>query len=382
MSATLENAIKRLTPDYLEFWKTICRIETPSHDKAALDTLVDYLENFAKGKGYHATRQAFENAGDFLRIDLPGDDRPPVVLMSHMDTVHEIGAFGSDPVHVDGDYLHGPGVNDCKGGIAMAMLLLEALHTSGISHPPVRVLFTSDEEISGRLSGQPGKDYFVTETQGAGYVLNLEPSTPGKLTVGRKGIANLTLTITGKAAHAGANYFRGTSALREASHKLLALEALSQEDGCTFNCGVLNGGTKSNIVPESCTMELDVRAFTNEALLDAVEQVKSVAAVSYVPGTSCTVCTNSIRPPMEPTEGNLALFQKINQVSQRHGLEPLTSRCTGGGSDAAYTTLAGIPTVCSAGPVGYDFHTSTERAYIPSLETQTIWAGWIITELQ
>ena len=381
MSTALESAIKRLCPDYLEFWKTICRMETPSHSKPALDALVDYLERFAKEKGYTVTRQVFAEAGDFLRIDLPGDDRPAAVLMSHMDTVHEIGAFGSDPVRVEGEYLWGPGVNDCKGGIAMAMLVLEALKESGVAHPPVRVLFTSDEEISGRLSGQAGKDYFFTETKGAAFVLNGEPSAPGKLTVGRKGIANLTLTITGQAAHAGANYFRGASALREASHKLLAMESLSREDGCTFNCGTLTGGTKPNIVPQQCIMEVDVRAFSNEALMDAVEQVKVIAATAYVPGTSCTVTVNSIRPPMEATEKNMALFDRINALAQRHGLAPLTSRCTGGGSDAAYTTLAGIPTVCSAGPVGYDFHTSSERALIPSLESQALLTGWIITEL-
>lgn len=381
MSATLENAIKRLTPDYLEFWKTICRIETPSHDKAALDTLVDYLENFAKGKGYHATRFPFEKAGDFLRLDLPGDDRPPVVLMSHMDTVHDIGSFGPDPVRVEGDMFYGPGASDCKSGIAMIMLLLDALQVSGVAHPPIRVLFNSDEEINARLSGDKGRAFFGQQAAGAGYVLNCEPGSKTSMTVGRKGIANLTLTITGKAAHAGGAYFQGASALREAAHKLLAIEALSEPDGCTFNCGILEGGSKANVVPEHCTMTLDVRSMTTEGLEKAVEKVKEIAAVSYVPGTVCTVECNSIRPPMEATDKNMDLFNRINALVQRHGQDALTPQRSGGGSDASYTTIAGIPTVCSTGVQGGKIHSTDEYAVISSLPEAAIRAGWILLEL-
>lgn len=381
MSAALETAITRLAPEYLEFWKEIVRLETPSDSKPALDALVDYLEGFARSKGYRATRFPFEKAGDFLRLDLPGDDRPPVVLMSHMDTVHDIGTFGSDPIRIEDDCFYGPGASDCKSGIAMIMLLLDALKTSGVSHPPIRVLFNSDEEINARLSGDKGRAFFGEQAKGAAYVLNCEPGSKSAMTVGRKGIANLTLTITGKAAHAGGAYFQGASALREAAHKLLAIEALSQPDGCTFNCGILEGGSKANVIPEHCTMTLDVRSMTTQGLEEAVEKVKEIAATSYVPGTVCTVECNSIRPPMEATEKNMDLFNRINDLVQRHGQPPLTPQRSGGGSDASYTTIAGIPTVCSAGVQGGSIHSTGEYAVISSLEEAAIRTGWILLEL-
>ena len=378
----LNTLIEELSLDYVQFWKEICEIETPSHDKSALDTLVDKLEAHAKAIGCGVYREKFEKAGDCLRIDLPGDERKqPIVLMAHMDTVHEKGAFGPEPVTIKDGILYGPGVVDCKNGVTMAFLILEAMKKSGVSHPPIRVLFTSDEEISARLSGEQGIAFFETHAKGAKAVLNCETGADGVLTVGRKGITNLRLTITGKASHAGGAYFSGASAIREAAHKILAIEAMSKPDGETFNCGIIYGGTKTNIVPERCVVEVDVRSLEERGMEKAVEQVKSIAARSYVEGTSCTVEVLSVRPPMTHTDANRDLLRRINEIAVRHGQKAMSEFVSGGGSDAAYTTRMGIPTICSIGPYGWDCHTSKERAVAASLPERAKLVAWCILEL-
>ena len=373
--------IDELSPAYVQFWKEICEIETPSQDKAALDRLVDKLQAHAEALGCLVTREAFEKAGDCLRIDLPGDDRQPIVLMAHMDTVHNIGSFGPNPVTLKDGILYGPGVNDCKNGITMIMLLLEAFQKSGTAHPPIRVLFNSDEEISARLSGKQGVAFFETNAAGAKAVLNCESGSDGKIVVGRKGIGSLKLTIAGKAAHAGVCYFDGVSAVREAAHKILAIEALSQRDGNTFNCGIVRGGTKTNIVPESCVVEVDIRSMEEQSMQDAIEQVREIAAHSYVEGTSCTVEICSIRPPMEPNAANRGLLDQINKLAAKLGMEPFEGVISGGGSDAAYTTRIGIPTVCSIGPCGWDVHTIRERSDVKTLPIRAKLVATCICEL-
>ena len=373
--------IEELAPAYVQFWKEICEIETPSQDKSALDRLVDKLQAHATALGCEVYREAFEKAGDCLRIDLPGDDRQPIVLMAHMDTVHNIGAFGPNPVTLKDGILYGPGVNDCKNGITMIMLLLEAFQKSGVGHPPIRVLFNSDEEISARLSGKQGVAFFETNAAGAKAVLNCESGTDGKIVVGRKGIGNLTLKITGKAAHAGVCYFSGASAIREAAHKILAIEALSTPDGNTFNCGIVQGGTKPNIVAEQCVIYVDIRAMEEKAMEEAIRQVQEIAARSYVEGTSCEVEIGSIRPPMEPNAANYGLLDQINRIAEKLGMNPFAPVVSGGGSDAAYTTRMGIPTVCSIGPCGWDVHTIRERSDVSTLPVRAKLVATCVCEL-
>lgn len=374
--------IEELTPAYVQFWKEICEIETPSHDKARLDTLVDRLERHAREKGFGVYREAFEKAGDCLRVDLPGDEsKEPIVLMAHMDTVHNAGAFGAEPVTIRDGIIYGPGVVDCKGGITMAFLVLEALKDIGASHPPVRLLLTSDEEISARLSKQQGIAFFETHAKGAKAVLNCETGFEGKLTVGRKGIVHIRLEITGKDAHAGSSYFDGVSAVREAAHKIVALETLSQPGGNTYNCGVIHGGDKTNIVPQSCTVEIDARSLEQEGLDEVIAQVKQVAEYAYVPGSSCAMEVVSVRPPMPPTEANRALFDRINAIAAAHGMRTYEPFVSGGGSDAAYTTRMGIPTVCAIGPSGKFFHTRQEQANVASLPERAKLVACCILEL-
>lgn len=361
------DTMERLTPVYLAFLRRIARMETPGENKDALDTMAGFIRDFAVERGFAVERIPFPATGDFLHIRLPGaPEEQPVLLMAHMDTVHAIGAFGPEVIREEDNWLCGPGVLDCKGGIATALMTMETLRESGCRRG-VSLLLTSDEEISGRLSGEAGFALMRKYAAEACAVFNCEAGKEGELTVGRKGIVRLRVDVNGIAAHAGNAYFNGASAIREAASQILQIESGSSEDGCTFNCGVIHGGTTPNTVPGHCSFVVDIRAMKEHTLNEGVERVKCLAETVSVPGTSCTVTVVSSRPPMEHREANDALLEKINRSARAIGQEPLRPIVRGGGTDAAYTVQAGAPTVCSCGMVGTGEHTLRERVDMSSL---------------
>ncbi len=375
--------IGSLTPEYEALWERICSFETPSDNKAALDEQTRFLAGFARAHGFSVTEHPFPRAGNCLTAETRAGEPPRIALLAHLDTVHPVGSFGPVPVRRSGDTLCGPGVIDCKGGACVALLAAQALRETEPSAPPIRVILTTDEEVSARYSGPEGIAFIRDQARGVTAAFNCETGLAGYLTVGRKGIIRLEILIRGKAGHAGNDYFSGVSAVREAAHKVLAIEALSRPDGATFNCGVIQGGTKSNVIPGQCRIEVDVRGKTLAVLEQALQQVKAIAARSFLPGTAAAVNLLSRRPPMEHTPETDRLFEKALAVSRRYGLEEIRPKEKGGGSDSAYLIEMGIPTLCSFGPTGTGEHTTAEQAYIPSLQGRAkLLAGTVMEVVQ
>ncbi|MDD4124649.1 MAG: M20/M25/M40 family metallo-hydrolase, partial [Eubacteriales bacterium] len=267
---------------------------------------------------------------------------------------------------MEGDLLNSPGVIDCKGGIAVSLLVLEALKLYGYDKRPVKLILQSDEEVESVLSDRKTLEFIKNESEGAACFFNCEGRAAGYITTKRKGIIRLFLDIKGKAAHAG-DYFEGASAIREAAYKIIDLEKKSVKDGITYNCGVIQGGTVLNVVPDCCKVYIDVRINNKEEFDYAMGEIEKTANNVFVEGTSCTVVPISDRKPMERTDANIKLFNHINRVSEKYGFGSQREFFSNGGSDAAYTTLAGIPTVDDIGPVGGKYHTKDEWCLIPSI---------------
>ena len=138
---------------YLDFLCKICAFEAKAENKQTIDAMIDYIAEFAKEEGFQVTRTKMEQCGDFLTIDLNEGSEKGCVFLAHTDTVHEKGVFGTQPVMRLNDRIIAPGAIDCKGGIAIALLAMKALQEQ--SYPKhLRLLLTSDEEISNTLGGQ------------------------------------------------------------------------------------------------------------------------------------------------------------------------------------------------------------------------------------
>lgn len=368
---TLKTTLEELLPTYLEFWKKICNIETPSYDKTALNKQSDVIEAFCLERGFSVERQQYPNAGDTLLITLRGDgQKSPVALLAHMDTVHAQGAFGYPPVREEKGILYGPGVFDCKGGIACCLLAMDTLSRVGSHHRTVKLILNSDEE-DGSFIGKEGVEFIHREASGACAAFNAEAGRDDSLTVGRKGIVCVEIQITGIAGHAGNAYFSSASAIREAAYKIIDLESQSDAD-ITFNCGIIRGGKLKNIVPDTCEIVVDIRFKSAEQQNKAIKILEKVVQTNHVEGCGATWRTVSVRHAMESTHANLSLFEKVMEAADELGLPRLLPMERGGGSDSAYTVEIGVPTVCSMGPIGHYEHTVREEADIASLRDRAL----------
>ena len=373
--------IDGLYSEYLDFLEDVCNIESGSRDKQGVDAVADYIADFARKSGYKVERKVFDTAGDCLLVDWVCDEKKPfIVLSAHMDTVFEKGAFGYPRVRRDDEFIYGPGVCDCKGGVAMAFLVVAALKKMDFCGCNIRVLLQSDEEVSSSLSGGETIKYICDRARGCKAFFNLEPKYPGKLTLERGGILHAKFTVIGKAAHSSAKE-KGANAISEAALKIGDIISREPDSGISFNCGVINGGSASNIVPEKCEFHVEARAWENENYEKAKLIFAEIAEKQFIEGTKTTFEMVSERIPMAFAEFNLELLKKINEINEKHGFDALAPRKSLGGSDASYTTAAGIPTADGMGMIGYNLHSVEEKAVKRSLADGAEHLATIILEL-
>ena len=358
--------IEREAPTYLDLLEELCTFEAKAGDKAELDRMLDHIEKFAHGCGFWTQRTPFSACGDFLTVELNHGAAPGGVLLAHTDTVHEKGRFGTPAVRREGTRMIGPGTIDCKGGIAIALLARRALQESGYRRC-VRLLLTSDEEVSGVLGGEAELAYFAEGVKGFPFALTCEVAACNEVVTSRKGICRYELVVHGVGGHAGIAYFECRNAVLEMAHKIIALEKNSTEGGMTFSCNVISAGSVSNVVPESCRLLLDVRVVTRAQVKEADRIVREIAAHSYIGGTKTDVTLLGTRPPMQPSPEADALFARLQEVSRAHGLGELVPVASGGGSDAAHTQAAGVPSLCGLGGVGEFCHTAKEYIEMDSV---------------
>ncbi len=365
-TATAFQLIEAQSDRFVEFLSRICTFETPSADKKAVDAMVDYIADFAAGLGLSVRRTPFDACGDFLTIDLNEGAPKHSVFLAHMDTVHEKGRFGYPAVRMEGDRMIGPGTIDCKGGIAVALLVLKALRESDYQQH-ARLILTSDEEISNVLGGEREQEFFRESVAGFRYALNCEVAERNEVVVSRKGIMRYEIEVQGRGGHAGINYFDCKNAVLESAKKIVELESHSHPERCTYSCNVIHARSVSNVIPDRCTFTVDVRVIARKDMEAADRFVREVGEKSFIGGTTARVTRLGMRPPMEKREETQQLFEALDRISQRLGYGELVAVSSGGGSDSAYTQAAGVTSLCGLGPCGEFCHTDREYVNIKTI---------------
>ena len=353
---------------YIDVWEKLALIESPTEYKAGVDAAGKYLSNIARELGFFVKIYPQTAVGDVVCITMNKDKSgAPVVFSGHIDTVHPVGSFGTPAVKIRDGKIYGPGVTDCKGGVVAALLAMHALKDVGFSDRPVKLIIQTDEEKNSRPSGKDTIRIMLEESRGAVAFLNCENIRENTYTavLTRKGIVQYEFTVIGKSIHAS-KCPDGISAITEAAYKIIELEKMKDMDGITCNCGMISGGISDNTVPAECFFTADIRFRSDADYKIISETVRNIAEKSYIGGT-CTVKERPHRPAMIETKENLDLLEKMNKIYAENSLPTLTGRDCLGGSDAAYTTEAGIPTVDSIGVSGNAIHTVDEFGLIDSL---------------
>lgn len=366
-SQKLFSVIDEMNERYCRIWEDVCNIESPTAHKAGVDEVGNVFIHMANKRGWLVEVLEQDVAGNAICITInPEAKAAPVVFSGHIDTVHPIGLFGTPAVRRDDTCIYGPGVMDCKGGVVASFMALDALAQCGFKERPVKLIIQSDEETSSRQSNKQTVAFMVEKAKGAAAFLNAEGIQGNTLVWQRKGIVRYRYTVTGKAMHSS-RCAEGANAIAEAAYKIIELEKQKDPNGLTFNCGVIEGGTVANTVPEKCSFVVDIRFADEEQFNEAVSIVKRVADTVTVAGCTTEIEEISVRPAMPLTERNVALAQTMNTIYETCGLPLLKGRSCLSGSDAAYITAAAIPTVDNVGVDGGRIHSVEEFAYLDSL---------------
>jgi glutamate carboxypeptidase len=379
----LETYCQGELPWQLATIEALARLESPSQDKAAVDRCGVVLARRLADLGGCVSVIASDSAGDHLRAEFgfggngPDASRPQVLLLGHFDTVWPIGTLGEMPLVQQDGRLYGPGTFDMKGGIAIAMLATRALAALA-PHLPLRVvmLWTSDEEVGSRTS----RALIEAEARSSRAVLVLEPSLPGgAVKTSRKGVGEFTLEVEGVAAHAGIDPDKGVSAVHELAYMVTTLAPLNDfARGTTVNVGVVEGGTRRNVIAERARALVDVRVPSAEEARRVDAFVRALRPQN--PRSRLTIAGGIDRPPLERSAAVVALYDLARDVARGLGRE-LAEGGTGGGSDGNFTAALGVPTLDGLGAVGNGAHARHEHVEIGALSWRTALLAGLIARL-
>jgi glutamate carboxypeptidase len=150
--------------------------------------------------------------------------------------------------------------------------------------------------------------------------------------------------------------------------------------GVTVNAGVVEGGTRPNVVAERCVLHVDVRSPQEDSLAAAEAEVRRIADATTVGDVMVEVDSGGWHRPMEKNEGGARLAALAKDVARDLGFE-LHDAATGGASDANTTSAAGVPTLDGLGPVGGDDHGPREWIDLTSVAPRISLLAGIVSRL-
>lgn len=363
----------------MDLWQDLVNQDSPASYREGVDLVAKRVFKELEEAGA-STR--WDEEGKALIAEIPGDSRAPVLLLGHMDTVFPVGEAARRPFTVEGSRVTGPGALDMKGGVAVMLSALKALHSAGFSGRPLKVILVSDEEIA--HNGSKATVMLQREARGCAACFNCETGyEDNSLVIGRKGGVVFKAAVHGIAAHAGNNPRQGRSAIWEMAKKIDDIQNMTDWDkGITFNVGTIKGGTVSNAIPDYCEVEGDIRFQDPDISPFVKEELLKVLNHTYIEGTKTELLLyHEGMLPMKMTEDNKKLFELVKKTGEENGIPVSKGKLVGGGSDSGYVVYAGVPTVCAMGVKGRFNHTRDEYALKDSLFERAKLLGAVILKM-
>ena len=364
MRALLAGA-RRSQPALLNQIRKLVLAESPSDNKAAVDACVALAAAHARALGGHVKIHRQRAFGNVLEARFGPRTRTgaakPVLLLGHLDTVWPLGTLKSMPFRVAEGRLFGPGALDMKAGVAMAFTAIELLTQAALFNREIILLLNSDEEIGSPVS-RPITERLAAECA-AVYVL--EPALGLAYKTARKGTGNWRIDVQGIPSHAGVDFEKGASAIRELAHLVESVSGWTDlKRGLTVSVGLAGGGSKTNVIPAEAWAEVDVRIArkADGARIDR----KFVTLKPRDKRCSLTITGGINRPPMERTRGTVKLYRQAWSLAAELGFK-LDEAATGGASDGNFTSALGIPTLDGMGAVGEGAHARNESIVLEHL---------------
>ncbi len=381
----LRTIAERRYDEYVGVLSEMVNVDCGSYTPDGVNRVADMCEQGFRSNGWrvervpHRPADGEQQLGDLLIGRLSGAGGPRVLMIGHTDTVFEPGTVAERPFRIEGDTAYGPGVSDMKGGLLVGFVAVETLQEAGFDgFGSITYVCNPDEEIGSPFS----RPYIQAEAKEADCAFVLEGARAnGDVVSARKGVTDYRIEIVGRAAHAGVEPEKGRSAILEAAHKTFALHALNGRwPGVTVNVGVIEGGTRTNVVPERCLLAVDLRSPQEETLAEAETEIERICETHTIPDVSVTFHAGKWHRPMEKKEGGARLASLAAEVARELGFE-VKDAATGGASDANTTSAAGVPTLDGLGPTGGDDHAPGEWVDLTSVVPRIALLGGLVSRL-
>ncbi|MDX1405548.1 MAG: M20 family metallopeptidase [Woeseiaceae bacterium] len=361
-ATAIADHVRKHRQELTEMLRHMVDAESPSSQPESHRLMISILNDAFSTLGYKVSNPAPNGSYRhvFARRRERAKNGDAQLLLGHFDTVWPLGTVAKRPFTIDGNIIRGPGVFDMKGGLAQIVFALKAIHDLQLplSVEPV-VFINSDEEIGSRTS----RRYVCALAKRAQRVFVMEPSMgeEGAIKTERKGIGRFTVTVHGKAAHAGLDPEGGASAILELSHVIQSLFAMNDvEKGITVNVGTIDGGLQPNVIAPHSQAVVDVRVPT---IADGERIEKDILGLRPVtPGVRLSIEGRIGRPAMEMTPRNRTLWNQARELGQELGIDLQHGRA-GGGSDGNLTSQY-TATLDGLGPVGHGAHAEHEFLYV------------------
>lgn len=366
----------------LALTRALVETESPSGDVDGSRAVVELLVNAARKINGVTSIERIESPGygEHLRVCAFGDAREEsgtILLMGHTDTVHPRGSLAERPWREETGRIYGPGIYDMKANCALALEVLGSCAALDLMpRHPVVLLLTCDEE-TGSMTGRA----LVEEEAGKAHsVLVLEPSAAGgRVKTARKGTGIFTMEAHGIAAHAGLEPEKGASAILELARQIERLHAMNDAArGVAVNVGVIQGGTRSNVVPAEASAEIDVRFSTAEDARQLEEAILSTK--SFDERVKLHFSGGINRPPLERTEKVAALYEVARGVAAKLDFE-LGETSVGGASDGNFVSALDVAILDGLGITGDGAHATHEHIMVDDIARRGALLAGIIASL-
>src|SRR5262249_33810503 len=357
-------------PALLDTLKALVSIESGSRDIEGLGKLADLIAGRLRELGGQVELVDVSNVykmedtpaqiGKMVRATFTGTGSKKILLIAHMDTVYQRGMLAQQPFRIEGDRAYGLGIADDKHGIALALHTLAMLKAMDFrQYGTLTVLINADEELS-----PPGARSLITKLgaeHDATFSLESSRAESDKLALATSGLGSVTLTVRGRASHAGNRPEAGINALYELAHQVLQMRDLSDPSiGLKLNWTVANAGSVRNWVPALAQAVADVRV-VRVADYDGIEKkVQERIKKQLIPEAKVEMLFERRRPPLEATAASQALARHAQQVYRELGRDLIVDDMPeGGGTDAAFAALSTkAPVIERFGLRGYGAHSA------------------------
>lgn len=357
--------LRKRLPRMLDTLRQLTLIESPSLEKNHADRCANFLADEWRLRGARIQLISQRRRGDHVRAIWNPVSSPAsqLLVLGHYDTVYPTGTLSKMPFRIVANKAYGPGTFDMKAGIVQALFALEALQElkTDVSKRLV-FLWTSDEEIGSESS----RKLIEYEARRSDAVFVLEPclGPRGAVKTSRKGVGEAKLMVHGRAAHAGLDPDRGINAIHELAAQIARIEKWNDpRTGITVNADLIDGGTRTNVIPDCAKVNFDLRAWRQLDIRSLEKRFRSLKPVHK--GVKLELHGGFVRPPLE-RKHSVGLFLRAKSLAKQMGFS-LNEAAAGGASDGNLTAALKIPTLDGFGAVGEGAHSAREFVYYKTM---------------